>query len=486
MTPYASIASLPFFNASAGCYPLELLAAITRHEGFDVWPEYSYIDFALEYLAPGEAAHLYYQCANVPNVADAVLCPLLSGWDERRDRERLSFLARNGIDAGAADRLLTAFDRHLDAVADRIGASRIVALTATHYQLLPSLLLAQRLRRAGSAARVAVGGYFGSLATARDIMVEHGGCLDILVYGEAEDVWPRILADPDGVHGVVRGGSTSFGRHLPTHDEVLDKVAGTWLADKFVVSLEHTRGCYWDVCDFCNFNAGYDGIMKKVPSQDIFDSMAAAARTHGPGRFQFIDTALPRSFGRDVEDHGVEADYEFFAELRAEWSRRDLERLSHLGRPTLQIGIEAVSDDYLRAMKKNATVEQNIAVLRHCRDLGIEVKWGLMIGHPYETEAMLAETLRFLQDPPDVVPPAYITMCEIRPGSVLWRDRDSFGFDVRFPTRFLDHFLAPRLENCNFLPAVVSTRHEPRSVTYREISRLVDEWRLRDRARQPA
>jgi hypothetical protein len=226
--------------------------------------------------------------------------------------------------------------------------------------------------------------------------------------------------------------------------------------------------------------------MKKVPTDAVLNSMADASRQHGFSRFQFVDTALPRSFGRDLERAGVDEDYEFFAELRAEWSRKDLERLSALGRPSLQIGIEALSDDYLRVMRKNATVEQNVAALRNCRDLGIEVKWGLMIGHPYETPEMLAETIAFLRDPPDVVPPEYITMCEIRPGSVLWRDRDAFGFRVRFPTSFLDHYLPPRVENCNFLPVVTSMERERRSAAYREITGLVDGWKVRDRAFQPA
>ncbi|MFD0392282.1 hypothetical protein ACFQ3Z_03755 [Streptomyces nogalater] len=79
---------------------------------------------------------------------------------------------------------------------------------------------------------------------------------------------------------------------------------GPWLRDRLVVSLELSRGCYWDRCDFCNFNDAYDARFKMHDPARVLAEMAHLARTYGQRRFQFLDTALPPRLTRALADPG--------------------------------------------------------------------------------------------------------------------------------------------------------------------------------------
>jgi len=212
-----AVVSLPFYTQYASCLPALLVKEVAEASGDRADVLFSHIQFALNFIRSQEDHHSYKRLTHEAHLADLALIPLLSGWQEPYMRDELEAYA-SSIDApgrGFRDRLGAAMHGHLDRMARELGVYDVVAITATHYQLVPSLLLAQYLdRRYGNdRPRIVLGGYLASPAVAGDLAQAHPE-LDVVVYGEVEDVWPTVTERLEGgKRGVVRGRARSFRQH---------------------------------------------------------------------------------------------------------------------------------------------------------------------------------------------------------------------------------------------------------------------------------
>ncbi|MEU7558411.1 B12-binding domain-containing radical SAM protein [Streptomyces eurythermus] len=464
--PAATVAvvSLPFFTPFATCYPAVLITRRLRQLGCRA----RFLPAHMEFYAFARGRGLpesAYKLFTIRHFAsDVALLPLWSPPAPAHRAERAE-LSRTEILAGAEDetRLRELFDAYLDRLAERLVGTEVLCLTSTHFQLLPSLLLARRAARAARARgvprpRVVLGGYFGSSQVARDVLDRHEE-VDVVVYGEAEDVLG------DAVHHALQGRRRLVaGRAHTFKDGYAEQsalvAAGTrrpWLRDRLVVSLELSRGCYWDRCDFCNFNDAYDARFKMHDPARVLAEMAHLARTYGQRRFQFLDTALPPRLTQALDASGTRHDYRVFCEIRPDFGRERLRQLARLGRVTVQLGIETLLEDHLALMDKRQSVEEGVRMLRAARSLGMRSVWGVMIGHPKETpdhrRRLLAEIRAHRRA--GLPSPKYLTECELRPGSGLWDERAALGLSVEFPWRMFDSLLSPREHACSLIPSRV-------------------------------
>ena len=378
------------------------------------------------------------------------------------------------------DSLIVFFDSLVEGLVEQLAAYDVVGVTATHYQLVPSLILCQRLARLGrNRPKIILGGYLSSPELAK-VLLDHHPELDVVVFGEAEGAWPSAVGTAmRGERQVLRGSGHGFGDYKVDHRPLLDRVAEVpWLAKRFQVSLEFSRGCYWDKCDFCNFNVSYDSRLKQINPGILLDQMDQVHASHGQRRFQLLDTAVPRRFSRYLREHEIVRDYDLFCEIRPDFTYDQLADLARLGRLRAQIGIESLVDSHLRAMDKNATLAGNIRVLHDCAALGIPVTWGVFVAHPKETTAELELMLARMQAWTHLLPPKYVTHCEIRAGSPLWNERSDYGFRAHMPFRVFDRVLPPLEEASEFVPAASYTpgTTRERKVIIEKIEAAATRW----------
>jgi Ni,Fe-hydrogenase III small subunit len=453
-----AVVSLPFFTPFSSCYPALLLGSIAETGGVQADVVHAYVDFPRRFWKTDGDVAAYKSLTHNPFVADACLLPLLDQWETGRSPELERFASACGAPPPAfRSRLRAAFSRYLDELCDRLAGYDVVALTATHYQLVPSLLLAERLKRLGpSAPRVILGGYLSSPETAA-LLLEHHRALDAVVFGEAEAGWaPALDAVQSGERALIRGGGSGFGAVIPDHGPFLEDVSRVpWLASRLQVSLEVSRGCYWDKCDFCNFNVGYEGRFKSFPPETVLAEMDRLRSLYGQRRFQFLDTALPRRFARWLRQHDVVRDFEVFCEIRPDFASDDLEALTRLGRVRVQLGVETLVESHLARMNKNCTVADNVRALLDCERFGIPATWGVFVGHPGETARELEQLLERTRSWRHLPAPKYVTECEVRAGSRLWEQRDELGLEPSFPWRAFDVVLPPVVEASEFVPVAV-------------------------------
>ena len=478
-----AVVSLPFYTQYTACLPAMLLREITKAHGAAADLFAGHIEFALEFVRSQRDHDTYKHLTHEASFADLCLLPLMRGWNEEELRAGLDAYAEriSAPDREFRDRLGAAFSAYLDSLVERLHGYDVVALTATHFQLIPSLLLAERVKsRYGTASpKIVLGGYLASPENAQLLLERHPG-VDVIVYGEGEDVWPRVMrALEQGRRKVVRGSAASFRNYFPQHDDILRQVSRVpWLKERFSATLEISRGCYWDKCDFCNFNAAYDVVFKAHAPERTLAEMDRLEREFGQRKFQFTDTAIPRTLTRHLIRHDVRRDWDVFLEIRPDFDYHEYEALQRLGTVQVQVGIESIVESHLARMNKNSTVGDNVRALLICQQLGIAPTWGLLINHPNETVQELDATLERMRAWHHLPPPRYASFCELRVGSALDQQRDDILSAPVYPCPAYALLLPLRPECADFVPVESSDRPvDPERVArLKLIQREVDVW----------
>lgn len=458
-----ALVSLPFFSGFSSCYPLALIKKLTQSGGYQCDTNHEFIEFILEFVQSDQHFEFYKRLTHESYVADICLLPLLRGWKPEMESERRRLLKAYAVPLDLANDCLEVFQQLLEAWVAKLSSYDIIGISATHYQLMPSIILIQNLKaRLANDNKIVLGGYFASKKVARYLLDKHPE-IDALVFGEAEGVWLELIQSLLGGNNqrFVQGSSKGFGHHpLPDQHDVLDRIKGTWLKKHFQISLEISRGCYWDKCDFCNFNGSYETHFQRNNYQQIIDVMDQLRDSYGQRRFQFIDTALPPGFASFLVNNNISRDYDIFVEIRPDFSYKQLKALQRLGKLTVQIGIESLVDAHLEMMNKNATVATNIRSLLACKKLGIKVIWGVFVGHPKETHQHLCALLENVQKWQHLPPPKYVTHCQVRPGSPLWDERQALGI-IYYPlSDVFELLINPIAEALEFYPYYESSSQQ--------------------------
>jgi hypothetical protein len=175
---------------------------------------------------------------------------------------------------------------------------------------------------------------------------------------------------------------------------------------------------------------------KKPPR--FLDEIEALRARYGVRRFRAVDNIMSPSFFEEVLPQLAKMSPapEFIYEVKANLRKRQIESLGE-ARVSVQIGIESLSTNVLRLMRKGTTSLRNIQTLKWCKQNRVLADWNLIWGFPgegpedYRRLLDLARMLTHL-DPPTGVGP--IRLDRFSPN---FNDADQLGFrDVR-PMKYL-------------------------------------------------
>jgi len=309
---------------------------------------------------------------------------------------------------------------YLDALVDEYpwGRFDVVGFTSTFQQNTASFALARRLKARWPGIVTVFGGanFDGEMGLEYVRTVD---CIDLAVIGEGDVAFPRLLeaiadgTDPGAVPGVARRVSGAVVatppapllRSLddlpdPDYHEYFDRAGqlglmtssqrrSTW------IPFESARGCWWGEkhhCTFCGLN-GTTMTFRSKSAGRVVDELARQARRYGSFHFEAVDNILDLAYLESLlpalRDAGT--GYDLFYEVKANLTRPHLKLLAEAGVRHLQPGLESLSTNVLKLMRKGVRASQNINVLRWARYYGIDVEWNLLWGFPGETEADYAE-----------------------------------------------------------------------------------------------
>jgi ribosomal peptide maturation radical SAM protein 1 len=197
----------------------------------------------------------------------------------------------------------------------------------------------------------------------------------------------------------------------PNYRDYLERVRASPLGKSLQPRLlfQSSRGCWWGEkqhCTFCGLNG--QGMAYRSKSADaVFEELETLVTTYGVKQLSSVDNILDvrhiaALFPR-LRDSGLGV--ELFYEVKANLRFDQLAVLKAGGVTAIQPGLESLSNQVLRLMKKGCTALQNIQLLRWCKELGMTVAWNILSGFPgesaeaYEAMAALMPLLMHLPAP---------------------------------------------------------------------------------------
>jgi len=309
---------------------------------------------------------------------------------------------------------------------------KVVGFTTTFNQTCACLAVAKALKESGDSPVVIFGGANceGEMGLQ---MIRSFPWIDYVSTGEADISFPLFLerflrnGDPSAVPGILRRGESTqldppepiFSLDdlpIPDFSEYYERVEKSTLKESITPCLliETSRGCWWGAkqhCTFCGLNGNTMSFRSKSPER-VFSEVEFLSTKYGLKRIDCVDNILDTRYIQTLfpklseSELGVELFYEVKANLRYE----QLVALYAGGLRSIQPGIESLSNEVLRLMKKGCTGLQNIQLLRWCEELGIVVAWNVLAGFPgespeeYQRMAELVPLITHVQAPASCSP----------------------------------------------------------------------------------
>ncbi|MEN6495366.1 MAG: RiPP maturation radical SAM C-methyltransferase [Thermoguttaceae bacterium] len=317
--------------------------------------------------------------------------------------------------------------QHVDPFLDQCMAAvdwaqyAIVGFAATFQQTMPSLCLAQRIKKRRPQPTIVFGGAACEGEMGIELLRQFAE-IDYVFLGEADRTFPalveQILAGqtvelPPGVVGrqsllteasadcavpALHNRDLSLVEDLdelpyPDFDDYFARLVASPLKDQIdpLLFYETSRGCWWGQkhhCKFCGLNGSSLAFRSKSPKRAVEElrhlvkryGVYKAAASDNIFDYRYFDTFLPLL-------KEAKLGLEFVYEMKTNLTRQQVETLLEAGLGAAQLGIETFITPVLRLAGKGASALQNLQTLKWFSEPGIEVKWNLLYGFPGENPA---------------------------------------------------------------------------------------------------
>jgi ribosomal peptide maturation radical SAM protein 1 len=178
--------------------------------------------------------------------------------------------------------------------------------------------------------------------------------------------------------------------------------------------MESSRGCWWGEkqhCTFCGLN-GTSMAFRSKSAARVLEEITELQSRYRCDYIAAVDNILDMKYFRDLvpELGRRRLDIRLFYEAKANLTKQQIQTMQAAGITAFQPGIESLSSEVLRLMRKGTTAIQNIQLLKWSKEAGIKVFWNLLYGFPdespadYDTMASIMDNLHHLAPPQGISP----------------------------------------------------------------------------------
>jgi ribosomal peptide maturation radical SAM protein 1 len=445
---------MPFADPGRPAIGVSLLASAARRAGATVRLEYCNLR-----LAERIGLETYQRVANgfPPDalIGEWFFADELFG-DEIPDVDRymVDVLGRYGVAPEDALDLIAARAEREAFVADcarRIMADspRIVGFSSTFHQTCASLAVARRLK-AGPQPPVIVFGGANCEGEMGEQLLRSFDCIDYVSTGEADLTFPAFLRDVRARPGIIGRDAPASGARpalvrdldelpVPDYADYFAALAECGLSLEPELLMETSRGCWWGEkhhCTFCGLN-GETMAFRRKSAERVLAEMTELSSTYGVKRVECVDNILDVRFIDTVFPALAERDLglDLFFEVKANLRRDQLATLRAGGTSAIQPGIESLSTQVLKLMRKGCTAFQNLQLLRWCDEVGMGVAWNILYGFPDEEPAEYARVAELIPLITHLPPPAACSPFRMDRFSPLYEQAGESGLTNVRPAR---------------------------------------------------
>ena len=511
---------MPFGPAFSPSIGLSLLKAALAREGIGASLHYFTIRFA---EAVGQAFYGGIGDGERPALEDLPGEWLFSGAlfdsspaDEKRYVEEL---LRGSYSDALIARILRAREL-VDGFLDECLASilreepRLVGFTSIFQQHSASLALARRLKQVRPSIFIVFGG-----ANCEGVMgaetVRSFPFVDAAVSGEGDVVFPELVKRVlngkavSALPGVRSRASIDddfatgrFG-NAPSVTE-MDRLPVPDYADYFeqfrasrydrdwypTLFLETARGCWWGErmhCTFCGLNGSTMAFRSKSAARALAEVTEMVERYPGCD-IQTVDNILDMRYFKDLMPALAARRFKvgLFWETKSNLNKQQVRLLRDAGIREIQPGIESLSDDVLKLMRKGVTGLQNMQLLKWCTELGVDARWNFLWGFPGEAPGEYARLADVVPALTHLQPPGGYNSIRLDRFSPNFFDAERLGFtDVQPFVAYRHVYRLPDAAIANLACYFTYQYREPRNVDeyVRPLARQIARWkRLKNRA----
>ena len=353
----------------------------------------------------------------------------------------------------------------LDSVQQRILGLKpaVVGFTATYNQVMASLAMGRRLKRAQPSLRVLLGGACLDGEMGPEYHRALTDAVDHVFVGEADESFREYLdrlqdnRPATEIPGVTwnDGGSIRFRppralanmnkAAVPDYGDFFDEADRVRRASgvAFTVTdlpFESSRGCWWgqkSQCVFCGINNEIMAFREKSADR-VVEEIVYLSRQYQVMRFAASDWIISKRSRRTIFERLSKLGYdlECFYETRADMAKDEIAVMRDAGITSVQPGIESFSTELLELMRKHTSRIRHVQFLRWCLEYGINVFYNILAGFPGERSEWYLAMADFIPKLIHLQPPSSnVFFLEMDRFSPLFERRDQFGvvdYEIRW------------------------------------------------------
>ena len=195
--------------------------------------------------------------------------------------------------------------------------------------------------------------------------------------------------------------------------------------------FETSRGCWWGAkshCTFCGLNGGSMAFRSKSPTRAL-DELDYLATRWKPETVDVVDNILDMKYFDNVIPALAKAKrpMQIFYEVKSNLKREHVKLLAEAGVRRIQPGIESLSNNVLKLMRKGTTGLRNIQLLKWAKEFDVTAEWNLLYGFPGETREDYEEILQMLPAVKFLNPPCAVGPIRLDRFSPYFNSPEEFG-----------------------------------------------------------
>jgi ribosomal peptide maturation radical SAM protein 1 len=278
------------------------------------------------------------------------------------------------------------------------------------------------------------------------------------------------------------------------YDDFVRELAAQPFPAEMVLCFETSIGCWWGQkshCTFCGLNSN-SMEYRALEADDAVSLIQGLVDRYGDvcKSFEAVDNILSHRYFADVLPRlRMPDDVSLFYEVKANLSEAQVRQLAEARVTRIQPGMESISTEALKLLRKGVDAARNVTLLRNCRANDIFVDWNLLVAIPGESPAMYEQILGAAPHLVHLQPPAGAFEIRFDRYSPYFKDPAQFGVELA-PFRFYSYlypFGEPWLSRlAYFFESATGPRGgDETRVCIAGVREMINGWRARWEEAQP-